>query len=123
MTFCKLMWRRWCLVKTAVKHSHTSRASESLQFGRSEVLNFAVLKWYPPMSGMLFTKTFIDIRRHNCFIIGGYIFRPSKWSSSGLLTDWVNRCCVHVGIPTSTQHLLTHSARWPEDDRLKGRNM
>ena len=65
--------------------------------------------------------------------------------SSGLLTDFVNRCCVHVGIPicllrylpdfmyfvdvnilgseTCTPHLLTQSVRRPEDDRLKGRNM
>jgi len=26
------------------------------------------------------------------------MFRPLKRSSSGLLTDWVNRCCLHVGI-------------------------
>jgi len=28
-----------------------------------------------------------------------YMFRPIKWSSSGLLTECVSRCCVHVGIP------------------------
>jgi len=27
------------------------------------------------------------------------MFRPFKRSSSGLVTDWVNRCCVHDGIP------------------------
>ena len=27
------------------------------------------------------------------------MFRPFKRSSSGLVTDWVNKCCVHVGIP------------------------
>jgi len=70
-----------------------------------------------------------------------------KRSSSGLLADRVNRFCVHVGIPvclhwlntenlassriylfnqckhigipTCTQHLLTQSARRPDDDRLK----
>jgi len=48
-----------------------------------------------------YTKTLINIRQHNYFIIRGYMFRPFKGSSSGFLTDRVNRCCVHVhvGIP------------------------
>jgi len=46
-----------------------------------------------------YTKTLINICQHNYFIIQGYMFRPFKLSSLGLLIDWVNRCCVHVGIP------------------------
>ena len=47
-----------------------------------------------------YTKTLINIRQNNYFITQGYMFRPFKRSSSGLLTVPVNRCCVHVVIPT-----------------------
>jgi len=41
----------------------------------------------------------VIIRQHSNFFKRGYIFRMFKWPSSGFLTDCVNRCCVHVGIP------------------------
>jgi len=46
-----------------------------------------------PLSSVYFvnqplrTKTLINIRQHNYFIIRGYMFRLLKRSSSGLLTD------------------------------------
>jgi len=45
------------------------------------------------------TKILIDVRQHNYFIIRGYMFRPFKQTSTGLLTDSVKRCCLRVGIP------------------------
>jgi len=47
-------------------------------------------------------------------------FDPFKRSSSGFISYRLNRCCVHVWIPTCTQHLLTRSDRRPDDDRLEG---
>jgi len=41
-----------------------------------------------------YIKTLINIVKHNYFIIRGYMFRPFKRSSSGLIRDRVNRCCV-----------------------------
>jgi len=38
-------------------------------------------------SAMAHTNTLINVRKHNYFIIRGYMFRPFKRSSSGLLTD------------------------------------
>jgi len=47
----------------------------------------------------LLTRTLINIRQAKLFYcIQDYMFRPFKRSSSDLLTDRVNRCCVHVGI-------------------------
>jgi len=49
---------------------------------------------------MYYTKTLINIRQAQLFYcIQGYMFRPFKRSSLGLLTFRVNRCCEHVGIP------------------------
>jgi len=68
--------------------------------------------------------------KHNYFnVYEATCFDLFKRSSSGLLADrvlcnWLHRSyafyhCKHIGIPTCTQHLLTRSARRPDDDRLK----
>ena len=53
----------------------------------SELLSFLMVDFGKNGFKLLISKTLIIIRRHNYFIIQGYMFRPFKRSSSGLLTD------------------------------------
>ena len=47
----------------------------------------------------LYTKTLIDKSSTTVLLYEATCFELFKWSSSGLLTDPVNRYCVNVGIP------------------------
>jgi len=46
-----------------------------------------------------------NVRQTHHLLYGGYMFGPFVGSSSGLLWNQVNGCCVNVGIPT----VLTNS--------------
>jgi len=47
-----------------------------------------------------YIKTLINNVKHNYFnVYDATCFDLFKWSSSCLLADRVNRCCVHIGIP------------------------
>jgi len=59
-----------------------------------------------------YTKTSINIRQVQLFnVYEATRFKLFERSSSGLLADRVNRCCVHS--------VLIQSARRPDDDRLR----
>ena len=64
-----------------------------------------VIVWIT-LSSVVLKQTLINIRQHNSFITRGYMFRPFKRSTSGLLTDWVNRRCVLYMLGFQQPHIF-----------------